>query len=96
MLGFAVVTADTLISNYLNIYFRFKAQYEEAKYGVVSKDTRRLTRVCTYTEWAVRVTLLAVSLLQSLVTHSTKGDYCIHKLGVLALEGYWLSWLILL
>ena len=95
LIGFIVLSADAFNSNFLHVYFRFQVQIEERKFGIVTTSTRRLALTCTYVEWALRSSLLAVSLLQSMVIHSTKGEYCIYSLGVLRLEGSWISWLIL-
>ena len=45
-------------------------------------------------EWVFRAIFLLVSILQALVRTSTSGQYCIHEIGVLELEGDWLYWLI--
>lgn len=94
--GFAVLLADAFNSNVLIYYFRFKEQYEENKFGIVTRATRRLTLACRYTEWALRASIMCVSLIQLLLLQSKTGVYCIHQLGVLGLEGKWISYLIVL
>lgn len=69
---------------------------EEQYYGVVSKGTRRLAKASAVSEWFLRAAVLFFSLVQSLVIHSNKGIYCIEKSGILAVEGQWIQWLIIL
>ena len=89
-LGFAINFAEAFLANLLNTHLRFQVQKEEKTYGVVSKGTRRLAVGCTYTEWACRAMLLGLSVLQSILITSPKGDYCMHTLKALTLEGYWM------
>ena len=53
---------------------------EEKRYGVVSKSTKKMAVSCTYTEWACRVLLIGLSVLQAVLITSPKGDYCMHSL----------------
>ena len=69
---------------------------EEKRYGVVSKGTTKMAVSCTYSEWACRVLLIGLSVLQAVLVTSPKGDYCMHTLKALTLEGYWMVTLIAL
>ena len=57
---------------------------------MVSKGTRRLAVACTHTEWVCRALLIILSILQSILITSPKGDYCIHKSEALTVEVYWM------
>ena len=61
--GLILVSIDALISNVVGVYLRFKVQYEERTFGLVTTSTRRLTLSCTYMEWVLRASILSVSMI---------------------------------
>jgi len=71
----------------VEIYYRFKVQYEEKENGVISSNTLRKAMISTVIGWILKSAILTVSIIQILVMHSSYGQYCIKQLEVLGIEG---------
>ena len=93
-LGFAVHVADFLNTNLVGIYLRAKMAEEEKRYGYSKDSTYGLMMVSSYAEWVLRISIIAVSCLQTLILRQKTSKYCIEEFGVLAPENNWLQCLI--
>ena len=79
-----VLLIDAVNTNCLALFFRYRAQYEEKHFGIITKGTHRVAQTCYFLEWSLRAAIVCLSLVQSLVINSNKGQYCIEKISVLA------------
>ena len=69
---------------------------EHVKYGLSSKQSTNFLHISKTVEQAFYPLMIFLSFLQYTTVHSEVGDYCVHKYGVLNLEGSWLNSLIML
>ena len=67
---------------------------EEKRYGYSKDSTYGLMMVSSYAEWVLRISIIAVSCLQTLILRQKTSKYCIEEFGVLAPENNWLQCLI--
>ena len=95
-LGFFATLADFINSAFFEFYIRQRHHLETDGQGFISSTTHTMETIYAVMEWAFRGFFVLVSLLQLMIKGSKTGHYCIHELGVLAEEGRWLKWLIIL
>lgn len=94
-LGFYACVADFVNAAFFEFYIRQRHHIEMEEHGFVSKTTQAFETIYAVMEWVFRGFYIIVSFLQAMIMSSKTGNYCINELGVLADEGHWLKWLII-
>jgi len=72
-LGMLVLFIDSVNTSIVEIYYRFRVQYEENLNGVVSSGTLRTAMISTVIGWVLKSAILTVSIIQILVVRSSYG-----------------------
>ena len=68
-----VLLIDSVNTSIVEIYYRFRVQYEENLNGVVSSGTLRTAMISTVIGWVLKSAILTVSIIQILVVRSSYG-----------------------
>ena len=64
--------AEFLNTNLVGIYLRAKIAEEEKRYGYSKDSSYGLMMVSSYAEWVLRISIIAVSCLQTLILRQNK------------------------
>ena len=93
-----MIVADTVNSNLINICLRFKATvHEQPKPDRKRTWAQRLYSASNAIEWILRISILAISLMQLLINHSNQGAGCLKQPdGVLANESNYLALIVVI
>ena len=86
--GCIVLIAESLNSNVICIYFRYKVKNEESE--TARQSTQVTSDVFHYCRWLFGFLILSVSVFQYRLLSSDSGKFCTKIGGPLDMEGEWL------